>query len=38
MSGIRKDIQSLRGIAVLFVLSYHLWEEHIIGGYLGVDV
>jgi peptidoglycan/LPS O-acetylase OafA/YrhL len=34
----RQDIQSLRAIAVSFVLAFHLWDEQISGGYLGVDV
>lgn len=34
----RQDIQSLRAIAVTFVLAFHLWDEQISGGYFGVDV
>jgi peptidoglycan/LPS O-acetylase OafA/YrhL len=37
-SGYRKDVQSLRGLAVLMVLVYHFRLPPISGGYLGVDV
>src|SRR5690554_4306320 len=35
---IRSEIQALRAIAVLLVVAYHLWPEHVTGGYVGVDV
>lgn len=38
MSIIRKDIQSLRGIAVIAVVAFHLSEKLFPYGYLGVDV
>src|SRR4051794_37412987 len=38
MSGMREDIQSLRAVAVTFVLAFHLWDEQISGGYFGVDI
>lgn len=34
----RKDIQGLRAIAVLLVVSYHFWPSRLTGGYIGVDV
>jgi peptidoglycan/LPS O-acetylase OafA/YrhL len=34
----RQDIQGLRGLAVLFVLIFHLWPASLSGGYVGVDV
>jgi peptidoglycan/LPS O-acetylase OafA/YrhL len=34
----RKDIQILRGVAVLLVLWYHTGPRRLPGGYLGVDV
>jgi peptidoglycan/LPS O-acetylase OafA/YrhL len=36
--GVRTEIQALRAIAVLAVVLYHLWPEHLTGGYVGVDV
>ena len=35
---VRTDIQGLRAIAVLLVLGFHLWPEHLGGGFVGVDV
>jgi len=32
------EIQSLRGVAVLLVLIYHIFPEYLSGGYIGVDV
>ena len=37
-SEVRTDIQGLRAIAVLLVLGFHLWPEHLGGGFVGVDV
>ena len=34
----RGDIQGLRAIAVSLVVVYHLWPQHLSGGYVGVDV
>jgi peptidoglycan/LPS O-acetylase OafA/YrhL len=34
----RNDIQMLRGLAVLFVVLYHLGLEHMNSGFLGVDI
>ncbi|CAO4380336.1 unnamed protein product [Caenorhabditis nigoni] len=34
----RKDIQCLRGIAILFVLLFHLAPNVFVNGFLGVDV
>lgn len=36
--GLRPDIQALRALAVLSVISYHLWPSTVTGGYVGVDV
>jgi len=36
--GFRADIQGLRAVAVLLVLTYHLWPTTVTGGYVGVDV
>lgn len=35
---LRKDIQGLRAIAVVSVLLFHFWPNHLTGGYVGVDV
>ena len=32
------EIQSLRALAVLVVVVFHLWPERLTGGYVGVDV
>ncbi|WP_257793729.1 acyltransferase family protein [Microbacterium sp. JZ31] len=37
-SDFRPDIQALRALAVVSVLLYHLWPEHLTGGFVGVDV
>lgn len=34
----RADIQSLRALAVMLVLMFHVWPDLIPGGYIGVDV
>ena len=34
----RPEIQGLRAVAVLLVLVFHLWPDHLAGGYVGVDV
>ncbi len=36
--GTRPDIQTLRGIAVIAVLAYHLFPAQVRGGFVGVDV
>lgn len=36
-SGIRSDVQALRGVAVLLVVVFHLFPSHLTGGYVGVD-
>ena len=36
--GQRPEIQSLRAIAILLVLGYHLWTSRLPGGFVGVDV
>ena len=35
---LRPDIQALRAVAIVAVLSYHLWPGAVPGGYVGVDV
>ena len=37
-SGLRPDIQAMRGVAVLFVLLYHMDVPWVTAGYLGVDI
>jgi peptidoglycan/LPS O-acetylase OafA/YrhL len=37
-SYLRSDIQALRAIAVLLVVTFHLWPIRLTGGYVGVDV
>jgi peptidoglycan/LPS O-acetylase OafA/YrhL len=34
----RRDIQSLRALAVAIVVVYHVWPSAVPGGYVGVDV
>jgi len=34
----RRDIQALRAFAVIAVVLYHLWPNHMIGGFAGVDI
>lgn len=33
----RGDIESLRGVCVMFVIAYHLFPEHFPSGFVGVD-
>ncbi|MFC0680400.1 acyltransferase family protein [Lysobacter korlensis] len=35
---LRREIQTLRAIAVLLVVVFHLWPNRLTGGYVGVDV
>lgn len=37
-SGYRADIDGLRAIAILAVIFFHAFPEHITGGFVGVDV
>ena len=34
----RQEIDGLRALAVLCVVAYHFWPEHVPGGFVGVDV
>src|SRR4051794_26844165 len=36
--GMREDVQSLRAVAVTFVLAFHLWDLKFASGYFGVDI
>jgi len=36
--GYRADIDGLRAVAVLSVLAFHLFPEHVSGGFVGVDI
>jgi peptidoglycan/LPS O-acetylase OafA/YrhL len=35
---VRAEIQALRAVAVLTVVTYHVWPEAMPGGFVGVDV
>ncbi|KAI6175583.1 Acyltransferase [Aphelenchoides bicaudatus] len=35
---LRNDIQSLRALAIFFVLLFHMWPSKVKFGYLGVDM
>lgn len=37
-AGVRPEIQTLRALAVLSVLIFHLWPTRLSGGFVGVDV
>lgn len=37
-SSFRSELQGLRALAVGLVLLYHLWPNHVSGGFVGVDV
>jgi len=37
-SRVRPEIQALRALAVLLVVTYHLWPSAVPGGFVGVDV
>ncbi|WP_010523756.1 acyltransferase family protein [Nesterenkonia sp. F] len=37
-SHFQPEIQGLRALAVLLVVVYHFWPDHLPGGYVGVDV
>lgn len=37
-SSFRPELQGLRALAVGLVLLFHLWPEHVSGGFVGVDV
>lgn len=36
--GHRHDIDGLRGVAILLAVAYHAFPQHLVHGYLGVDV
>ncbi|MBZ9661686.1 acyltransferase [Mesorhizobium sp. ESP-6-4] len=36
--GFRPEIQGLRGLAVAFVVIFHVWPAALPGGYVGVDI
>ncbi|MBN9552507.1 MAG: acyltransferase [Alphaproteobacteria bacterium] len=36
--GFRPEIQGLRGLAVAFVVIFHIWPAALPGGYVGVDI
>ncbi|MGX5804212.1 acyltransferase family protein [Bradyrhizobium sp. Arg314] len=36
--GFRPEIQGLRGLAVAFVVIFHIWPSALPGGYVGVDI
>ena len=38
MTGVRHEIQALRALAVLAVLTFHLWPLRLPGGFVGVDI
>ncbi|KAI6204376.1 hypothetical protein M3Y94_00667200 [Aphelenchoides besseyi] len=35
---LRNDIQTLRALAILFVLLFHMWPSRVFYGFLGVDM
>jgi peptidoglycan/LPS O-acetylase OafA/YrhL len=37
-TGLRPEIQALRAVAVLAVVTNHVWPHTVTGGYVGVDV
>src|SRR5699024_11342895 len=37
-SSFRPEFQGLRALAVGLVLLFHLWPNHVSGGFVGVDV
>ena len=34
----RPEVQALRALAVMLVVTFHLWPHRVPGGYIGVDV
>lgn len=36
--GFRPEIQALRALGIGLVLLYHVWPQHLSGGFVGVDV